>query len=235
MKFTVFNTIKDISIHITDKLSNLLENNSETISIALSGGNTPKALFIYWTEVCKEKIDWQRIRFYWVDERCVPSSSDESNYGVAKRIMFDKLAINPNNVFAIDGQNSPEQEIVFQSERILKNLPIVNGLPQFDLILLGMGNDGHTASIFPNQLELLQSKNNYDIGIHPQTGQKRITLTGPVLQNAKNVFFMVTGVDKATVFNEILLEKDNWQNYPASHIIPVGNCEWLIDKAVLRG
>jgi len=234
MKVTSFDTAQVISEYVTGIIVKLLHENDGTISIALSGGNTPKTLFNYWAEKCIETIDWKRILFFWVDERCVPISSNDSNYGVAKSIFFDKLSSISKNVFYIDGENIPEVEAEYQSERLLQTIPHANGIPQFDMILLGMGNDGHTASIFPNQMPLLVSGKFYDIGIQPQTGQKRLTLTGPVINNAKHVIFMVTGVDKTTAFNNIRYHQNDWINYPASHIKPIGKLEWLVDKTVVN-
>ena len=234
MKITVLENHLLISEYVTETITKLLHENVGHISIALSGGNTPKSLFSYWAEHCLTTIDWSRILFFWVDERCVATESEESNYGIAKRLFFDKTTFNSENIFFINGENDPDSEAVYQSEKLLQTISHKNGIPQFDLILLGMGNDGHTASIFPNQMKLLVSEKFYDIGIHPQSGQKRITLTGTVINNAKNVFFLVTGKDKAQVFTNIRYHQSGWISYPASHIKPLGNLKWVVDSEVIQ-
>jgi len=234
MNLTVFDSAQAIAENITARIKKLLTETDGKISLAISGGNTPTTLFKYWIEQCIESIDWKRILFFWVDERCVSTTSLESNYGKAKRIFFDKLPSLSENIYFINGENLPELEAAFQSERLLQTVARNNGIPQFDLILLGMGNDGHTASIFPNQMTLLVSGKFYDVGIHPHTNQNRITLTGSVINNAKNVLFMVTGSDKAKIFNDIRYHQNGWITYPASHIKPVGYLEWLVDVDVLK-
>jgi 6-phosphogluconolactonase len=175
-----------------------------------------------------EEIAWERIHFYWVDERCVLLESSESNAGEAKRILFDYLP--SAKLCYIDGTNNPQLEVARMTNLLDSSIIKQNNIPQFDLILLGMGNDGHTASIFPNALALLEEKAYYAVARHPESGQLRITLTGTIINNAKNVVFVVTGADKTAVLYEILENNGNWKNYPASYIHPIGPVEWLIDK-----
>ena len=231
MKISVLHSTEAISAYITEKINLLLSENDEGISIAISGGNTPKALFQYWREH-KTEIEWQRITFYWVDERCVPSSSLESNYGEAKRIFFDHVQdFNIRKCF-IRGENNAEDEVAFLNKKVL--LSQKNKMPEFDLVLLGLGNDGHTASIFPNQMQLLTDKRIYVTAVHPETNQQRISLSGTVINNARNVCFVVTGADKRLILKTIIQKKDNWESYPASYINPSkGNLEWIVNDAAM--
>ena len=107
---------------------------------------------------------------------------------------------------------------------------MVNGWPVFDLIMLGLGDDGHTASIFPDQMALLKSDEITGIAFQPVTGQQRITLTGKVLNNAKKIAFLISGLSKARIFNEIIHNSENSSVYPASHIHPDGELHWFGDE-----
>jgi len=224
----IFASTDEISSYITAKIKSLLQSSIGIITIALSGGNTPKKLFHYLKDH-HEEIEWERIHFYWVDERCVLLESSESNAGEAKRILFDFLP--SAKLFYIEGTNNPILEASRMSRLLDSLIMKQNNIPQFDLILLGMGDDGHTASIFPNAMSLLVDTSYYAVSIHPETKQQRITLTGTILNNAKNIIFVVTGAEKTMVLQEILQNNGNWKSYPASYIHPVGTLEWVLDKA----
>ncbi|HOT13584.1 MAG TPA: 6-phosphogluconolactonase [Bacteroidales bacterium] len=225
---TLRNTF-EIASYIAHKLDKKLDAKKSTINIAISGGNTPKEIFKHWSSHFKNEINWRNISFYWVDERCVPSSSSESNYGEAKRLFFDKVLTTQDNVFPIVGDNKPHEEVFILNSLVQSKLPQKNNLPVFDLILLGMGTDGHTASIFPGQLELFNLDEAYTTSVNPHTGQKRITLTGKTINNANEVCFIITGSDKKLIIDEIINKKGNWQSYPASFIIN-DNLEWIIEE-----
>lgn len=186
-------------------------------NIALSGGSTPKLLFTLLANEFSSNIPWHFIRLFWVDERCVPPTHKESNFGMTYNSLLVNVPIHDTNIFRMQGENEPEKEAVRYQKMLEKELPIVNGFPQFDLILLGMGDDGHTASIFPDNLSLLNSDLAVAVGIQPASGQKRITLTGPTILQAKNIVFLITGDSKATILRQILTN-DNSDIYPTHHI-----------------
>ncbi|MGW8123917.1 6-phosphogluconolactonase [Roseivirga echinicomitans] len=201
------------------------------LNIALSGGSTPKLLFQILVQKYLDKIDWAKFHFYWGDERCVPPTSGESNYGMTHEYLFQHIDIPEENIHRVLGENKPSEEVLRYGQLITENLPSINGLPQFDLIILGLGEDGHTASIFPHQMELLTSKEVCAIAEHPTSAQKRITLTGALINNAKEVCFLVTGEAKAEKVNEILNITGNCERYPASYIKPShGELTWFLDK-----
>lgn len=177
----------------------------------------------------KSKIDWGKVNFYWVDERCVPKDDEESNYGMTEKILLKNISIPENNIHRIIGENVPEDEAKRYSEILKSNLPHKDNYPKFDLILLGMGEDGHTASIFPDQMYLLNAKEACEVSIHPSTFQNRITLTGRLINNAERIYFLITGKSKAEVVSKILEKKDNYLDYPAAHIEAVdGEVKWLL-------
>lgn len=150
---------------------------------------------------------------------------------MTNKILLSKIKIPGNNIHRIFGEALPESEAIRYSEEIRNNIKLNNGLPSFDLILLGMGDDGHTASIFPDQMNLLKSIQVCAVAVHPESGQKRITLTGKVINNAEKIFFLITGKGKAGVVSEILEERNDYMKYPASHIHTDKNYPyWYLDK-----
>jgi len=198
------------------------------LNIALSGGNTPKLFFDKLLNKRSVFNGWDRLRFFWVDERCVPANDIESNYGEAKRLLFDRMKsendevlIPDENIFRINGENDPADESIRYAELLIKELPFENSFPVFDLMLLGIGDDGHTASIFPGMLELMDSDKYCAAVQHPVTGQYRVTLTGKVINNSKKIIFMITGKDKANVIFEIINEKGNFEKYPSHYVKPI--------------
>jgi len=203
----------------------------DNYTLSLSGGNTPKILFSVLAEKYSESVDWNFVHFFWGDERCVPSDNPESNYGTAYKILLEKINISDSNIHRITGDADPEKEAARYSQEIFNFTRSYNNLPLFDHIILGMGDDGHTASIFPRNIELLYSKKICDVAIHPSTGQKRITITGGVINNADNITFLVSGQSKAVVIENIFNKNPLAENYPAAHVVPDhGTITWFIDE-----
>jgi 6-phosphogluconolactonase len=212
-----------ISLLEADKL------NDEGIHIALSGGNTPKHIFAYLEKHYGKKLALPNLHFWWGDERCVPPTHDESNYKWANQLWLEPVGVELKNIHRVRGENQPEEEAQRYSDEIKSFVPNRNGVPCFDLILLGLGDDGHTASIFPHQMELLHSINLCEVATHPTTGQKRITFTGVLLNHAARVVFISTGSSKADMIRNVAIE--TMPQFPASHIKPIhGTLEWWIDK-----
>ena len=151
---------------------------------------------------------------------------------MTKDHLLSKIDFPEENVHRIKGEDDPEQEAARYSAEILKNVPGENMIPRFDIIILGMGPDGHTASIFPHQMELLTTARICDVATHPESGQKRITLTGKVLNQANKVAFLVTGGNKKEKVKEILTKTGNWKLYPAAHVKPInGELIWFLDDS----
>ena len=204
---------------------------ADQLTIALSGGSTPKLLFDHMAAEYAD-IDWSKVHLYWGDERCVPPTDDDSNYKMTVTHLLSKIDMPEANVHRVLGENDPVQEAERYGKEIEDGLPSANGLPQFDLIILGMGADGHTASIFPHEMELLDSKEVCAVATHPESGQKRVSLTGQVINNARVVTFLVTGASKAEKVVEIFNQSGDWKSYPASYIKPdSGELTWYLDKA----
>lgn len=205
------------------------------INVALSGGSTPKLLFKLWAEEYKTQINWSTIHFFWGDERCVPPDHEESNFRMTQELLLQHIDIPAENIHRIHGEAPPDHEAERYSSIIAQHLDKdENNWPIFDLIILGMGADGHTASIFSHQMELLDRDSICAVATHPQSGQNRITLTGKVLNRAKKVCFLITGKSKFSVLNQIFDKKDDWLKYPTSHIQPEGELVFYLDETAVE-
>lgn len=226
----IFNSTDELSDYFALFIKNNLNNSVRNFNIALSGGSTPKHIFKYLARNYNSKINWNKINFFWGDERCVPPDDPESNYKMTYENLLSKISVPKENIFRIKGESDPYEEAISYSQLIKNNLPLINDTPAFDLIMLGLGEDGHTASIFPDQMYLLRSNNICEVAIHPSSGQKRITITGKVINNAMNIVFIVTGKNKSKIVNEILNNKSEAKYYPSSFIRPLnGKLIWLLD------
>lgn len=230
----IFGSSNELTIGFAEIFCNKIDSlltEKKTINIALSGGNTPIELFKILAANYKDKIKWNNINFYWVDERCVPVDSPESNYGNADKYLFSKISINDANMHRIKGEDNPLNEAAKYSGIVIANVTAKNFTPCFDIILLGIGEDGHTASIFTDQMDLLTSDNIYDVSVHPKTGQKRITMTGKVINNADWIYFLVSGKSKFKVIADILNSKPEAKQYPVNYIKNENdNLSWYLDS-----
>ena len=214
-------------------LMNKLEE-SQNFHCALSGGSTPKLLFEYLASHYKDSKGWSKLHVYWGDERCVPPEHNESNFKMTKDLLLGKVAIPEGNVHRIMGENDPSTEALRYSGVLKKSLPETSDVPVLDMVILGMGDDGHTASIFPHEIELLTSDQACAVATHPTTGQNRVTLTGQVINAAREVIFLVTGEGKKSRVSEIFNKEGEWEKYPVSYISPAsGKLLWYVDQAAV--
>ncbi|MCH7724391.1 MAG: 6-phosphogluconolactonase [Bacteroidetes bacterium] len=228
----IFPTVETLAKTFAELLKQNVDktDDNDFYSIALSGGSTPNKIFRYLSENFVDKINWKKIKIFFGDERCVPPDNEDSNYRMANESLLKNISIPKENIFRIKGENNPVKEAERYEEVLKSNLPSLNGIPQFDLILLGLGEDGHTASIFPNQVNLFYSARLCEVAVHPQTKQKRITLTGKIINNAKLVVFIVTGKNKANVLSKIMDVNKSKSVYPASFVNPKnGKLTWFLD------
>lgn len=201
-------------------------------NVALSGGNTPKLLFQILAADYQDSMPWHILRLFWVDERCVPPTHPDSNFGMTYENLLRQVPIHDANIFRMTGEADPQKEVMRYEQLLDNQLLKTNGLPKLDLVLLGMGDDGHTASIFPDQMDLLDVAETVAVAVHPTSGQKRITLTGGIINSAENIVFLITGASKASVLRQIIKHEPGFENYPASHIHPSkGSLAFYTDKA----
>ena len=221
---------KAFSAYFTD-----LVKDKDVFHVALSGGSTPKIVFDVLASEYGKKIDWSKIQFYWGDERCVPPTDDDSNFKMTVEHLFSKVDVPKKNIHRILGENDPKAEALRYANLLEINLDRVEGIPQFDLVILGMGDDGHTASIFPHEIELWNYDDHCVVATHPETGQKRVSINGKVINTAKEVAFLVTGAGKAEKVGEILNKKVGHEQYPASLVNPEsGKLFWFLDEAAAQ-
>jgi 6-phosphogluconolactonase len=233
--FQIYKTTRDLAeAFATELIKEIREASGKKVpfTIALSGGSTPAVLYSVLAEKYSNTVDWRYVHFFWGDERCVPPDDPESNFGAASSIFLRRIDISEGNIHRIRGEANPSDEAVRYSSEIIENTRTSGGLPVFDHIILGMGEDGHTASIFPSGSELLYSDKLCEVATHPLTGQKRITVTGKVINNSDAVTFFVTGHSKAEIVEQII-KKDS--DFPASFILPShGRLVWLLDEKAGR-
>ncbi|HSH20403.1 MAG TPA: 6-phosphogluconolactonase [Draconibacterium sp.] len=229
----IYDDSKEVIKALAKKIYKLtLESNQPRFDIVLSGGYTPRELFKRLNKKYSESISWERIHFWWGDERCVSPENENSNFKSAYDALFSAINIPKENIHRIKGENNPEEEAIRYASEIEKNLNYRGNNPVFDLVILGLGEDGHTLSIFPDQLELFEEERICVASQHPITGQNRITLTGKVINNANRIYFLVAGNNKAQRVSEIMNDDEAAKLLPAYYISPEnGVLIWFLDEA----
>jgi 6-phosphogluconolactonase len=203
-------------------------------TIALAGGSTPKSLYNLLATNARTTLPWDRMFFFWGDERHVPPTDPESNYRMADEAMLSKVPVQPGNVFRIKTENPDAAAAAEDYEKTIRKFFALEPgqFPHFDLILLGMGPDGHTASLFPGTTALQEKSRLVVANWVEKMKTHRISLTLPVLNAARCVTFLVSGTDKAPALKAVLEENVPAEQYPAKLIKPSdGKLIWLIDRA----
>lgn len=208
-------------------------------AVALSGGSTPKAAFALMASPehpYRAAIPWERVEFFWIDERTVPPDHPESNYRMTREALLDHVPVGPEQVFRMRGELDPE-EAASLYESMLRNHFRLEGAqsPPFDVAALGMGDDGHTASIFPHT-EAVHAIGRICVANHvPQKDTWRLTLTWPVINQAREVFFLIGGADKAEVLKRVLGKEFDPESLPSQLIRPQsGTLTMIVEKAAAR-
>jgi len=202
------------------------------LAVALSGGSTPKALYSLLASAdFRDRVDWSRAHLFWGDERCVPPDHPESNFRMVHETLLARISMPSDNIHRIAAENEPA-EAAAAYERELKNFfGLENGArPAFDLILLGLGEDGHTASLFPRTTVLDEVKRFVAAIYVAKLQSYRLTLTLPVINAAAQVTFLVSGTSKAKIVREIFGSPEASFYYPAAKIRPCeGQLTWMFD------
>ena len=204
--------------------------------IAISGGSTPKAMFALLADASQpflKQVPWDKLDLYWVDERCVPPDHAESNYRMTKEALLSKVPLSAERVHRMEGELDPEVAAA-RYESTIRNTFKLEGAetPTFDLVLLGMGDDGHTASLFPHT-EALNDLTHIVIANHvPQKDTWRITLTWPVINQGRQVAFLIEGAEKSKVIHDVFLGTYQPETFPSQIIRPAsGGLTLLLDAA----
>ncbi|MFO7369965.1 MAG: 6-phosphogluconolactonase [Bacteroidales bacterium] len=220
-----FPTVEKLSEGLSEEFLRTLSDLSSrqhVVSVALSGGTTPMAFFEQLaadSRNYRNPVHWDRLHFFFADERCVPPDHSDSNYGMANRSLFSRIGTFGFHTHRIYGENEPVQEAERYSSEISSVISPDEPIPQFDIIFLGIGEDGHTASIFPDRTDLLTANRICEAVFHPVTKQARITLTGNTLLNAKRIIFLVAGTSKSVLVKQIINREEAAKAYPAARII----------------
>lgn len=202
-------------------------------TIALSGGSTPKALYtLLGNEPYTSQIDWALVEIFWSDERCVPPDSSDSNYQLAQEVLLSKVPIAANQIHRMPAdkvdRDAASQEYTQELQRVFGT----DGIPSFDLLQLGMGPEGHTASLFPHQASLHEQQRLVMPVNVPKPPPPRLTFTPPLLNAARHVLFLVTGSEKADAIQAVLEGSYQPEEYPAQIIRPPqGEVTWMLDPA----
>lgn len=209
-----------------------LHGEPDRFSVALAGGRTPKRVYeLLATERFKNRVHWTQVHLFFGDERAVPPTHPDSNYAMVYETLISKVPIPATNVHRIIGEGDANASAAAY-ENQLRSFFAGLAWPRFDLVLLGMGEDGHTASLFPDA-EALEEKDRWVVATkNGQTGQQRLTLTVPVFTHAAQILFLVTGKEKAQRLAEVLRPQFGLELLPAQTINPSdGKLEWFVDAA----
>ncbi|MBE3564849.1 MAG: 6-phosphogluconolactonase [Thermogemmatispora sp.] len=202
-------------------------------TLALAGGSTPRKLYsLLASDPYRGQIDWTRVDIFWSDERCVPPDHPESNYRMAYEVMLSKLPIPAANIHRMPAEQADRQAAAESYAAELRRVFGTAGVPVFDLIQLGMGPEGHTASLFPHQAALHERERLVLPVSVPKPPPERLTFTPPILQAARHILFLVTGSDKAEAVRAVLEDQGSPDDYPARLVhAAAGEVAWLLDTA----
>lgn len=195
--------------------------------VSLSGGSTPMKLY---ARLANEKVDWAHMHFFWGDERCVPVDDPGNTYGVMREIFFDKIGT--TNIHRVESELEPASAAQAYAHTLSGFADAPFDFPRFDLVLLGMGDDGHTASLFPGSQVDIETSTIAVTAQYQDRPANRVSLTPKVFNQAREIWFLVTGAGKAKTLRSVIKGEKNWEHLPAQRIQPIdGNLVWMIDEA----
>ncbi|HPD48412.1 MAG TPA: 6-phosphogluconolactonase [Anaerohalosphaeraceae bacterium] len=202
--------------------------------VAISGGHTPVRFFeLLGLEEASLSLPWEKVQLFWVDERCVPPEAEASNYGLAAHTFLDKVGIPAENVHRMSGECADYQVAVSEYRNTLRRVFRLRPgeTPQFDLIVLGMGEDGHIGSLYPNSFALFDTEDLVAIVYQTEGDYSRITLTHPVMCAGRRLIILVSGSEKAQILKEVLTNEPDPVKYPVHTLWPIlHKVTWLIDR-----
>lgn len=232
----VFDLQEDLFFHSAEKIAALAQEaiqKNGRFSLALSGGQTPKGVYaVLASPDFKDKIDWKKVHVFWGDERPVVRTHPDSNFRMAKEALLDAAGIPQGNIHRIGSEEDPMLAAQQYEDELRDFFDIAEGdFPSFDLILLGMGDDGHTASLFPES-EALEIKDRLVVDNYvKKLNTHRITFTFPVINHARNVLFLVSGSSKSKMIKQVLENVNAGITLPSQMVNPVhGSLYWFLDK-----
>ena len=211
---------------------------SGRFTLALAGGSTPRGLYeLLATPRYARRIDWPQVHVFWGDERCVAPDHPDSNYRMAREALLDRVPVLPSNVHRIRGEDPPAAAAAAHEDDLRRVFSTPDGPPReapgtcFDLVLLGMGDNGHTASLFPGLTAVRERKRWVVAEYVSEVSMWRVTLTPPVINAAADVVFLVSGAGKASMLHRVLQGPRQPDTLPAQAIVPRAGATWLVDVA----
>lgn len=232
-KYPDLDTLSQQAAQYTVQLANQAIVTHGRFTIALAGGSTPKKLYALLAgEPYRSQIDWASVEVFWGDERCVPPDSEDSNFHMAQEALLSKVPIPASQVHRMPA-DQPDHETASQAYTAeIRRTFGTEGIPSFDLIQLGIGPEGHTASLFPHQASLHEQQRLVMPVTVPKPPPERLTFTPPLLNAARHVLFLVAGAEKADVVHAILEGEYQPDEYPAQIVRPTnGEVTWMLDTA----
>ena len=217
--------------HVAEWMTQAALAASRPFRVSLSGGSTPKTLYsLLAADDFRNRFPWERVSWYWGDERFVPYDHPDSNYRMTREAMLAKAPVPPENVHPVPADGTPE-EAARRYERTLREAygaaTLDPARPLFDITLLGLGADGHTASLLPGQ-PVLEERTRWVMAVSHGRPEVRITMTYPAIDSSRFVAFLVAGREKAAILNTI---RGGDSALPAARVRPVGDLIWFVDKA----
>jgi len=233
MSLNIYNTADEVLTALAEYFviigSDAISKNGK-FSVALSGGSSPKKLYELLATSYHDQLDWEKVFFFFGDERNVPQDSPDSNYLMAKKALFIPLFIDPHQIFAVDTSLEPKEAAKKYQEEVEQFFDETE--LSFDLILLGLGDNSHTASLFPHTPVLHDRVPGVSEVFLPDQQVYRITMNAPLINEAQNIAFLVYGEGKAIAVHHVLEDDEDIEEYPAQLIEPiVGQIQWFLDEA----
>jgi 6-phosphogluconolactonase len=227
----IFPEVETLARAAAEEIASALESairNQGSATFVLTGGNTPKPVYeILAGSPYRERVDWERIDFFWGDERCVPPDHPESNFGMARQTLLSRIPVTESRIRRILGELEDAEKSALRYEAEIRRAAGSAGIPSFDLVLLGMGQDGHTASLFPGAV---WDEQRLVVAVSvPGLASSRISMTPRLLNSARKVIFLTAGAAKAPALAKVL--EDPTSDYPARKIRPIaGSLTWMVDE-----
>lgn len=235
-KIVVVNDAAELFVHAAEEIAHVAGEAICThgeFTFCLSGGSTPASTYELLASRFLNSVDWKEVRFYWGDERCVPPNDPESNYAMADRTMLSKLALKPEQVFRMRGELAPQEGALDYEKQLKESFGLGNGeFARFDLILLGLGDNRHTASLFPGNPAIHEARRSVVAVNVDAEPRNRLSFTPPMLNNAERVMFLAAGQKKAEAVRDIIDGPRDPDRFPAQIVAPAkGEVMWFLDRA----
>ncbi|GHO83062.1 6-phosphogluconolactonase [Dictyobacter formicarum] len=236
MDVTIFSDVEQLSRAAADYIVRVAREAIAArglFTLALSGGSTPKKLYsLLATESYRSQIDWSKVEIFWSDERCVPPDDPESNYRMANEVMLSKLPIPAEHIHSMPADQADRDAASVAYTQEMKRTFGTDDVPQFDLIQLGMGPEGHTASLFPHQPSLREQQRLVMPVSVPKPPPDRLTFTPRLINAASHILFLATGAEKDEAVGAVLEGPYQSDEYPAQIVHPThGEVTWMLDTA----